>query len=346
MYDYIIITHLPAFYKVNLYNELAKKLNIYVIFIANNTADKRAKDFTQTHNNMQFQYKILYDGTFQSRPKIQNIFTLYHFLKTLQYKKLLVNGWDLPEFWFVTWLSAKCKNCLALESTIVESNVTGIKRCIKTFFLSRISTVFASGHLHVALLNKLNYHGLIKMTKGVGIINKPIFDKHIREYQKRFLFVGRLSYEKNLKIVINIFNTLPQYHLTIVGEGVQKDELKARAKENIVFLGSVENKELKNVFAQNNIFILPSIIEPWGLVAEEALFFGLPVIVSKNCGVCELIEDGKYGLHVNPVDEQEMKETILKIDDTLYKKLLTNVNVFSFTEKDLWQVEQYCSSHT
>jgi len=346
MYDYIIITHLPAFYKVNLYNELAKKLNIYVIFIANNTVDKRAKDFAQTPNNMQFQYKILYDGTFQSRLKIQNLFTLYRLMKTLHYKRLLVNGWDLPEFWFVTWLGDKRKNCLALESTIVESNVTGIKRYIKKFFLSRISTVFASGRLHVALLNKLNYHGLIKMTKGVGIINKPIFDKQITEYRKRFLFVGRLSYEKNLKTVIDIFNTLPQYHLTIVGEGVQKDELKARAQENIVFLGSIENKELKNIFVQNDIFILPSIIEPWGLVAEEALFFGLPVIVSKNCGICELIEDGKYGLHVNPVDEQAMKEAILKIDDAMYNKFLTNVNAFSFAKKDLWQVEQYCSLHT
>ena len=345
MYDYIIITHLPAFYKVNLYNELAKKLNIYVIFIATNTADKRAKDFTKTHNNMQFKYEILYDGAFQLRPKIQNLFVLYKLLKTIHYKKLLVNGWDLPEFWFATWISDKHKNCVALESTIVESNVTGIKRYIKKFFLSRISTVFASGHLHVALLNKLNYHGLIKTTKGVGIINKPIFNKRITEYQKRFLFVGRLSYEKNLKTVIDIFNTLPQYHLTIVGEGTQKNELKARAKENIVFLGSIENKELKNIFAQNNIFILPSIIEPWGLVAEEALFFGLPVVVSKNCGVCELIEDDKFGLHVNPLDTQEMKETILKIDDTLYKKLLNNVNVFSFAEKDLWQIEQYCSLH-
>ena len=89
---------------------------------------------------------------------------------------------------------------------------------------------------------------------------------------------------------------------------------------------------------------MPSIVEPWGLVAEEALFFGLPVIVSKNCGVCELIEDGKHGFYVNPLDGQDMKEAILKIDDDMYHKFLANVNTFTFAEKDLWQVEQYCSS--
>lgn len=45
MYDYLIVTHIPAFYKINLYNELSKKLKIFVVFIASNTDEKRADDF-------------------------------------------------------------------------------------------------------------------------------------------------------------------------------------------------------------------------------------------------------------------------------------------------------------
>lgn len=343
MYDYVIITHVPAFYKVNLYNELAKKLNIYVVFIANNTADKRAKDFTQM-GHVNFQYEILHDGTFQSRSKIRNLRELYRLLKTLSYNRLIVNGWDLPEFWFSIWLNTKSKNCLALESTIIESNVTGLKRYMKMLFLSKISTVFASGHLHEALLKTFDFPGIVRITQGVGIINKPDFERIPKEYQKRFLFVGRLSHEKNLKTIIDIFNMLPHYYLTIVGEGIQKSELKAIAKDNIMFLDSIENKEIKNIFLKNDIFILPSIAEPWGLVAEEALFFGLPILLSKNCGVSELIENGKHGLHINPFSIQEIKESILKIDDTLYQQFMDNIKAFPFEKKDLNQVEQYCLS--
>ena len=45
MYEYIIVTHIPAFYKVNLYNELAKKMNILVIFVASDTNENRSDDF-------------------------------------------------------------------------------------------------------------------------------------------------------------------------------------------------------------------------------------------------------------------------------------------------------------
>mgnify|MGYP007000140648 len=66
MYDLIIVTHIPAFYKVNLYNELAKKLNILVIFIAKSTNEVRANDFLILEKS-KFKYKVLYDGDIEDR---------------------------------------------------------------------------------------------------------------------------------------------------------------------------------------------------------------------------------------------------------------------------------------
>ena len=72
MYDYVIVTHIPAFYKVNLYNELAKKLKILVVFIASNTNEKRADDFI-TLEKASFEYEVLFDGNFQDRDVFKNI---------------------------------------------------------------------------------------------------------------------------------------------------------------------------------------------------------------------------------------------------------------------------------
>lgn len=340
MYDYIIVTHIPAFYKVNLYNELAKKLKILVVFIASNTDEKRADDFI-TLENAHFEYKVLFEGNFQDRDLKDNISKVKTILKTCEYKKIIVSGWDLKEFWYLIFTNSKAKNCLALESTINESRVDGVRGVIKKIFLSRISTVFASGNLHRELLEALIYTNKIKITKGVGIINKPNFIPIKREYKKRFLFIGRLSSEKNIKQLIKIFNTLPDFTLSIIGTGPQEKELKAIAQENTQFLGQIENSKLEDYFVSNDIFILPSMSEPWGLVVEEALYFGMPVIVSRNCGASELIDNSKNGYILNVEDVKSIEKIITSIDDEKYQRLLDGVGEYSIDEKDKIQVECY-----
>jgi len=340
MYDYVVVTHLPAFYKVNLYNELAKKFKILVVFIANNTHEKRADDFV-TVENIKFNYEILSDGDFQSRNIKENIVTLKRILKNIDYKKLLVSGWDLKEFWYLVIFYPKSKNCLALESTILESNAKGIKGWIKRIFLTRISTVFASGNLHVELLKALNFQGDIKITKGVGIINKPEFDKSEIKYQKRFLYVGRLSKVKNLEMLIKVFNDLSEFALTLIGDGEEKEYLKSISNSNVIFKAPIENKKLKDEFLQNDIFILPSISEPWGLVVEEALYFGLPVLISKNCGSCELITSGENGYIFDPLDSENLKEIIMSLEAQKYDQLCRGVDKFSIAQKDQLQLSAY-----
>ena len=72
MYDYIIVTHIPNFYKVNLYNELSNKFKILVIFTAKNTKEKRSNDFI-TLSDARFEYRLLFDGNYEERNVFQNI---------------------------------------------------------------------------------------------------------------------------------------------------------------------------------------------------------------------------------------------------------------------------------
>jgi glycosyltransferase involved in cell wall biosynthesis len=339
MFDYIFVTHLPSFYKINLYNELSKHKKIFVIFVADN-AKNRTKDFVDF--SCQFEYEILTNGEFEKRNKFVSIMKLVAVFKKLQYKRLVVGGWDLWEFWILIFLSRKNKNCLALESTFVDSKSSGSKAFIKKMFLRRISLVFASGQMHKKLLDNLNYQGVCKFTRGVGLINKPIreFVKH--EYKKRFLFLGRLSEEKNLNFLINIFNSMSDYCLTIVGNGHLKEVLKNMAKENISFVEHIENNKIKELFQNNDFLILPSLTEPWGLVVEEALYFGLPVLVSKNCGVVELVEDNVNGFITDPQDQEISRNIILKIDNNVYQNLITSViNSNMIEKKDIEQIKAY-----
>ena len=339
-FDYVIVTHIPAFYKVNLYNELSKKLKILVVFIATNTNEKRAEDFI-TLENAQFEYRVLFDGNLQDRIIKTNILELKAILKTTHFKKIIVGGWDLKEFWYIVFTNKKAKNCLALESTVNESKIDGIRGVLKFCFLRRMSIIFASGQSHIELLNVLGYKGQIKITKGVGIINKPSFTPIRRNYNKRFLFIGRLSPEKNIRQLIEIFNTLPDFTFSLIGTGPQEKELKAIANVNTIFLGQIENYKLQEYFLTNDIFILPSISEPWGLVVEEALYFGVPVMISQNCGASELVEDGVSGCVMDIASSERIKEFILSIDEKKYGFLLNGVKKYSVNNKDEIQIGIY-----
>ena len=340
MYEYIIVTHIPAFYKVNLYNELAKKMNILVIFVASNTNENRSDDFI-SKSDIKFNHKILHTGNLQERDVYRNIRSLSAIMSQSEYRRIIVGGWDLQEYWYLVFTNYKSKNCLVLESTINESSIDNVRGIAKKIFLSRISTVFASGNLHKLLLDSLRYKGEVKITKGVGIINKPKFSPKFKQYDKKYLFVGRLSKEKNIEMLIDIFNKLEDYKLTIVGSGPLEKQLKGRANENIIFVGNVVNLEIRKYFETNNILVLTSVSETWGLVVEEALYYGVPVIVSSNCGSCEIIKDGINGYVVNIEDDRNVKNIIKNIDEHKYQKLIDGVDKFSVEAKDLEQLRAY-----
>lgn len=342
-YDYVFVTHLPTFYKVNLYNELSKHLNIFVIFISENTLSVRSNDFL-SQDNIKFSYTLLNNGFLESRPIFKSIIMLRRQINRLSYKRISVNGWELPEFWYIAFSSPSPKNCLVLESTIIESDSKSIKSLIKKAFLLRISTVFASGKLHTLLLEELNYKRRIVTTKGVGIINKPNTTFRRHEYRKRFLYIGRLSNEKNLNTLVNVFNNLADFTLTIVGDGPLRKTLEAKSKQNIVFKGIIDNRLIPNIFDQNDVLILPSTSEPWGLVVEEALYYNVPVILSTYCGVSELVSDGINGYLICPNNTNHIRETIVSIDPAIYNELVNNCISNSLDDKDNSQINAYLAA--
>jgi glycosyltransferase involved in cell wall biosynthesis len=88
--------------------------------------------------------------------------------------------------------------------------------------------------------------------------------------------------------------------LLLVGTGLMEGELKARVADqaipNVVFAGFVNQTELPAVYAASDVFTLPSDNEPWGLVVNEAMCAGLPIVLSEEIGCSEdLVKDGVNG---------------------------------------------------
>lgn len=294
-YDIIIVTHLPSSYKVNLYNEIAKRKIIYVLFIADKSID-RTNDFLNL--NCDFEYQIINNCKLESRNRYKSSLKLLQILKQVKSKYLIVNGWDLLEFWVCIFLPLYKKG-LALESTIFESKFTFLHRSIKKLFLYFTHFALPSGSPHLKILLKLKYKKDYQIVSGVGIPNIYYQDTSLsfrEEYiSNNFLFIGRLVKEKNLHLLLKAFSKLPHLQLTIIGSGILEMELKNNATKNVKFIGHVDNSKLIEILSKHNSLILPSISETWGLVVEEAIINNLPVIVSNFVG-CSVDLVHKYNV--------------------------------------------------
>ena len=82
----------------------------------------------------------------------------------------------------------------------------------------------------------------------------------------------------------------------------------------ITFVGHKSIEDLPLFYADAGCFVLPSTREPWGLVVNEAMASGLPVIVSSRCGCADdLVDDGSNGFIVDPTNEAEMAVAFSRI---------------------------------
>lgn len=344
MYDYIFITLDSSFYKVNLYNELKKNgLKIFVIFLC--LKNKNRSDNFLNYEKY-FEYIYLSDKVYEKRNKIRNSFKIFKILKNKEYKKLILGGWDSLENWISMLISPKTKNVLAVESSEIESTSKGLKGLLKKIFILKISYGLVSGEAQKKLLLNLNFKGKIIKTKGVGILNLTQNIKKIERIEKKirkFIFVGGLISVKNVEQIIKIFNKFPELELRIVGKGNLEKSLKKMARKNIYFLGHKENSELNKIYQENDVFILPSKSEPWGLVVEEALYNGLPVILSNKVGCSsEVIKNNIHGYIYDVESSESLIEKIKNIIDIKnYNKIKKEVDKINFEKKIQDQINQY-----
>jgi glycosyltransferase involved in cell wall biosynthesis len=139
--------------------------------------------------------------------------------------------------------------------------------------------------------------------------------------------------------------------VTIVGSGPQQSELEALARNlgvhGIRFAGFVDQDKLPAYYAAADVFVLPTLDDPFGMVLLEAAASGLALLASEHAGATlDLVEDGRSGLMFDPRNEHALSELIAELADssTLVGKLgLAAYNVARLRTPDR-TAEKYVSA--
>jgi glycosyltransferase involved in cell wall biosynthesis len=121
----------------------------------------------------------------------------------------------------------------------------------------------------------------------------------------RYLVVGSLTERKNVGRLMEAFATLGSGSLTVVGSGPLEEELRRDAPEGVEFLGRVGGDELRAQLARADVVCQPSLIEPQGQVALEALATARPVVGTLVGGQPEFITP-ECGVLVDPADARSI----------------------------------------
>ncbi|MGZ4120509.1 MAG: glycosyltransferase family 4 protein [Actinomycetota bacterium] len=149
--------------------------------------------------------------------------------------------------------------------------------------------------------------------------------------EKIIFFAGRLEYEKGVQTVLDALPLLlndQQVRFYIAGVGTHADELKAHAAraglaDRVHFLGFIEEAELRMYYAAADLAVVPSLYEPFGMVALETFASGTPCIAADIGGLRELVVHEATGLRFTPGDPESLAGMIRRLltDERLDRRL-------------------------
>ncbi|WP_287584480.1 glycosyltransferase family 4 protein [Candidatus Borrarchaeum sp.] len=162
--------------------------------------------------------------------------------------------------------------------------------------------------------------------------SKDFLEKYGINPDKRIILsVHNFNKVKNtMRIIqsfINIKRGYDDYQLVFIGDGPEKryyvNYIKRKKIKDVYFIGKLFKTDLYPFYKVADVFLMPSLRESWGIVFFEAMAAKCAVILSKNCGVTEIIENNKDGIIVDPNSQPEIDNALKTlIDDDEFKKQL------------------------
>ena len=251
-----------------------------------------------------------------------------------KYDIIIFNSYDTLSFFFILLINvfSITKKYIAIESdTQLLMPKNYLKRSLKYLYLSFVfqnNHVFGLAGGNYSHKDLFRYYGMkedrifllpMMVDNSKFYVEKKIFTKPFT-----FLFVGRLVSCKNIEHLIQQFNIIfsdKDAVLKIVGDGRQGEYLIDKyTSEKVIFKGKKFNKELITEYLSASCFVFPSLFEPWGLVVNEALSAGIPVIARKEVGAClDLINGKQTGFIAEDMpDFGQMMLTLFNDSELLY----------------------------
>lgn len=336
----LFITNIPAPYRIDFYNELGKCFDLTVIFEAKGASDQGIKFNWNIDKISNFRAIFLSQGDIKEK-KID--WSIFKYLKE-KYDEIIVTSYSyFTEMVAIIYLKIlNIPYYMETDGGIIRKENL-IKKLYKKFLISGAKGYFSPSCksdeyliYYGAEKHKIHRYPFTSLFDS-DILKVPLTKFQKEEYKKilkvkekfMILGVGQFIHRKGWDILLQSSKELADnIGIYIVGSEPTDEYKKIKTslgKENIYFEGFKTKEELKKYYMAADLFVLPTREDIWGLVVNEALSFGVPVITTKQCIAGNELVSANNGALIEGENPSLLAEVINEIKDKELSEQCLNI---------------------
>jgi glycosyltransferase involved in cell wall biosynthesis len=313
-----LLTEIPAPYRTPLFNALAGRVELRVLFLAEQ--DPRRDYYEPLREERRFDHLVLQGR--EVRRGGRWFVLSRHVLRELRRFRpdvVAVGGWNQPAFWLAL-LYCRVRRIPLL--VWIESTDRDARSDSRLLGLARRAMVGGATGAYVPGRASAEYArslGIDLVVTAPNAIDAHVFDRAAVDRTGRqtctFLYVGRLDPEKGVDTLLEAFADVDG-ELVLVGSGRDEARLRALAPAGVRFAGALDRDGVVEEYARADVLVLPSQSEPWGMVLNEGAQAGLPLIATEEAGAGrDLVEEGANGFRVAAGDVAALRRALAQLAD-------------------------------
>ncbi len=349
----LFLTNVPSPYRVDFFNELGKLCDLTVLYELKYATDRNGNwkgNNAENFNEIFLRGKrINYDSAL--------CFSVIKHLRDKSYDIIVVGGYSTPTGMLaIEYLKLKgIKFIISCDGGIIKED-NRLKYAIKKHYMGSATAWLSTGlNTSEYLLNYGARKNKIFTYPFTSLKDEDIIDKILSNDKKQsirndlgmkekyiIISVGQFIHRKGFDILIKSMKELSSNVGVYIVGGEPTDEYKKLKEEykldNLHFEGFKTKEELVMYYKAANMFVLPTREDIWGLVINEAMATGLPVITTDKCVAgMELIIEGENG-YIVPIDD--INKLAVAIN-----KIINNENIMlSMANNNLMKIKDYTIS--
>ncbi len=309
----LFLTNVPSPYRVDFFNEIGKAVDLTVVFERENAKSRNAEWISDNFKN--FKYFFLKGIKYGDDGLIS--FKVKKFLKK-DFDIIMFGNYHTPTSIIAAryCIKKKIPYALSVDGIFKHDNENKFKLKMKKKIFSQAEFFVTSGNYSVDVIKYYggsncyiypftSVHDNYVLNKPISIEEKQKLKNELNLKNNLILFVGQTIARKGIDILFKVFSNLSNCQLLVIGGTLNEEyqKLKRELAIDVDVIPFLKSKELEKYYLASDVFVLPTREDQWGLVINEALAKGLPVVSSTMCLSCyEMIKDNGYMVEVEDID--------------------------------------------
>lgn len=340
----LCLTNVPSPYRVDFFNELGKSADLTVLYERRSAADRDINWKGNEHKN----YRAIFLRGLRIGNDASLGFDCIKHLKQRDYDILGILGYSSPTSMLaITYCRANHIPYFISSDGALMKQESSLKKRVKSYLIGGASAWLCTGSSVVDYLKlygaeeertyiypftSLHTQDILESPLSVAEKSRVRHKLGIMEPQM-VLSVGRFIQTKGFDVLLRAGSTLSgNAGIYIIGGEPTEEYLSLKHElglDNVHFGGFKSKEELKEYYMAADIFVLPTREDVWGLVINEAMACGLPVVTTDRCVAgLELIEDGIHGFIIPTEDASTLSARIGEIlSDVELQKTMSGSNL-------------------